>query len=86
MYKVELTTKFKKNLEKFLRKHPQYLSKIKKQLKILTDTPTQKSLRLHKLSGKDVWSISVDKSIRIIVLIRRDVFILLDIGTHDDVY
>ncbi|MEK7457951.1 MAG: hypothetical protein AAB612_00470 [Patescibacteria group bacterium] len=44
------------------------------------------SLRLHRLSGQSVYSISVTMSIRMIVAFRGDDIHLLRIGTHEDVY
>jgi len=47
-------------------------------------------LRLHKLKGelKEYYSVSVDKNYRIILefMITEQGVILLDIGSHDEVY
>jgi mRNA-degrading endonuclease YafQ of YafQ-DinJ toxin-antitoxin module len=46
------------------------------------------SLRLHQIDsvhGK-VWSISVDKKIRILIRKERQTLIVFDIGSHDQVY
>lgn len=52
----------------------------------LQDNPNHPSLRLHKLSGESVYSISVTMSIRMVVAFRGDDIHLLRIGTHEDAY
>jgi mRNA-degrading endonuclease YafQ of YafQ-DinJ toxin-antitoxin module len=44
------------------------------------------SLRLHKLSGTQNYSVSVNMSIRIIFHKDQDYLYLLRIGTHEEVY
>ncbi|MGI6278876.1 MAG: hypothetical protein ACOYJ8_03690 [Patescibacteria group bacterium] len=44
------------------------------------------ALRLHKLSGTNIWSVSVDMENRIIFSWEKDGLFLLDIGSHDEVY
>lgn len=63
--------------------------KIKKQLLLFSSNPKHPSLRLHKLTGElnDMWSISIDKSIRMIYsLIKEGDVYFVDIGTHEEVY
>lgn len=48
--------------------------------------PQYTALRLHKLSGKENWSISISSDIRLKFSIHRDTILCLDIGTHDEVY
>ena len=52
----------------------------------LQNNPPPPSLRLHRLSGQSVYSISVTMSIRMIVAFRGDDIHLLRVGTHEDVY
>ncbi|MEK7592916.1 MAG: type II toxin-antitoxin system RelE/ParE family toxin [Patescibacteria group bacterium] len=52
----------------------------------LQDNPSHPSLRLHKLSGQSVYSISVTMNIRIIIAFRGDDIYLLSVGSHEDVY
>lgn len=61
--------------------------RIKKQLSIFQQNPHHRSLRTHKLTGKlkDVWSISIDKNIRMLY-IDTDCYYFIQIGTHDEVY
>ncbi len=79
--------KFLKHLVKF-KNQQKTNTKIIKQLKLLQQSPNHPSLRLHKLSGKNqkYYSISVDRSIRIICTLEKDGWYVFDIGTHDQVY
>jgi addiction module RelE/StbE family toxin len=84
--------KIDKDLEKELlsiRKKDQKLyRRIEKQIDLFTKNPNHPSLRLHKLTGKleNMWSISIDKSIRMVFLYIADKALFVDIGTHDEVY
>lgn len=61
--------------------------KSKKQLQLFLDNPKHSSLRLHKLTGKhDEWSMSIDRSMRLTFQYVPDGILLIDIGTHDQVY
>lgn len=78
--------KFIGEAQKLLKKNPPYGVKLEKALYLLRTNCKHPSLRLHKLSGTENYSISVDKSIRIILHFDGEEIFLLRIGTHDDVY
>lgn len=86
MYKIYFSPSYERKLRKIIKKSPQLKAKIKKQTKLLLVDPKNSSLRLHKLSGNNNWSISITEDIRIIVSIRHDIILCIDIGTHDEVY
>jgi len=86
MYEVFFSDAFYKKVRKIARKDPQQTNRIRKQLKILSKNPDHPSLRLHKLSGRNNWSVSVDRSVRIIINIEDNIIYFTDIGTHDEVY
>jgi len=44
------------------------------------------SLRLHKLAGRETYSVSVDMKIRILIQLDAGDIHLLRIGTHNEVY
>ena len=86
MPELVLSSRFEKDLQKLI-KHSEGLAKqVEKTLKALKKDHNQPSLRLHKLRGKKVHSVSVNKSIRIIVRIKKDRIFLAKIGTHEEVY
>jgi len=86
MYEIFLTERFKRDLRKVLRKNYKLKSKITKQVQILSVNPRYKSLRVHKLEGKNNWSLSVTSDIRIIFTIKENRVLCTRIGSHDEVY
>ena len=65
------------------------VKKIEKQLKIFSSNHLHPSLRTHKLAGNmsNSWSISIDRSIRMIYTLLPDGYAYFYIiGTHDEVY
>jgi addiction module RelE/StbE family toxin len=89
-YKLVYSDNFLKKAKKLIKKNPPIKNKVYKTFELLENNPFHPSLRLHKLKGnlKDYYSISIDMSYRIIIdfVIKDNEIILLDIGTHDDVY
>lgn len=79
---------FAQKIRKFTKKNSPLARKIDVKLQLLLNNPQHGSLRLHKLTGerKDQWSVSVDRSNRLIFQYIPDGIILVDIGTHDEVY
>lgn len=78
-----------KELTKIKRKDRKLSDRIEKQLTLFVSNPNHPSLRLHKISDstKDVWSISITMSIRILyTLLKEDVVYFFDIGKHEEVY
>lgn len=90
LYKLVQTDSYLKVAAKFFKKHPELLEKYKKALTILVTNPQHPSLRLHKLQGKlkNFHSVSIDLSYRLIIEfeIQDNQILLINIGTHDQVY
>ena len=62
-----------------------------KKLELFSETPFAESLKTHKLSGKlkNLWSFSIEYDLRIVFFFTDDnpqQAVLIDIGTHDEVY
>lgn len=87
MKSIEFDSKVLKKLKLFQKRDPKFYKKIIKQLDLFEKNPQHESLRLHKLKrGKvNVWSISLDKSFRMLYT-ENSVIYFFDIGTHDQVY
>lgn len=70
--------------------HPEMKDKILNILVLLEKNPYAPKLRFHKLTGilADLYAISIDYDIRVVIDpdFDNDVFYLVDIGPHDDVY
>ena len=84
------TRHFERQARKFLRKHPDLKSTVKNTLDQLHRDPFKPSLKLHGLTGKlaGTQAVSITHSYRItftVQIIEREI-ILLDIGTHNNVY
>ena len=73
-------------LGKLEKGNPQLKKLVIRCLDRLQQNPSYPSLHLHKLSGKGIYSISVNPSIRIILTFHGDEAHLLRMGTHEDVY
>ena len=89
-FSLVTTQHFERRAKKFLHKHPDLKSSVRKTLDQLHHDPFKPSLKLHALTGKltGIQSVSITHSYRVtltIQIIEREV-VLLDIGTHDEVY
>ena len=86
MYELVLSNKFQKQIKQIVKSNPRIKPRLAKTFELLRENVSHPSLRLHKLSGQNNWSVSVTRSIRIIVHIEDSQIYLLRIGTHDEVY
>jgi len=90
MYEISFTKKYERVAKKFFKKHQNLKEKYAKTILLLQKNPYHPSLRLHKPQGNlsEYHSISIDMEYRIIIdfIIINDEIILLDIGSHDEVY
>jgi len=89
MIEIIWDKKFEKKLFKFIKKRPLLKNKIKEKLSLFTNEPYSPKLKNHKLSGrlKDLNAISIDYDCRIIFkIINEEKVLLIDIGTHKEVY
>lgn len=86
MHTIVFSTQGQKDLKKLISHSVGMKKKIEKILHVLVENPNHPSLRLHKLKGQQVWSISVDMSIRMIIYFRGDRIYIVQVGTHNEVY
>jgi mRNA-degrading endonuclease YafQ of YafQ-DinJ toxin-antitoxin module len=81
---------FERHARKFLRKHPELTGDFGDVLQQLENDPLAPRLKLHPLSGrhagKHAVSLSYSYRIVLVLAIRRKEIVLLDVGTHDEVY
>ncbi len=89
-YQLLWTDTYLRTARKFIRKHPDLESELDAVLKQLEADPHAPRLRLHALQGKHrgKHAVSLTYSHRIVLVLRmvaREI-VLLDIGTHDEVY
>lgn len=80
---------FKRAYKKRLKGNPRLRTKFWERLSVFLEEPFSAQLRTHKLSGKlaGQWAFSVDDDYRVLFeFIGKDSVLLIDIGTHDEVY
>lgn len=85
---------FKRAFKRVVRKNPQLKNKIFVVLELLIENPYNPTLKSHKLKGKldGLWACWVEYDCRIIYTFRskdnseEECILLIDIGTHDEVY
>lgn len=83
------TSRFSKNFSRLCKtREKRFKSVVEEKIEVLLVNPRQKSLRLHKINlrGDQAWSISVDMKIRVLFIYSEDGIILVNIGTHNEVY
>ena len=84
------THTFERTARKFLRRHPELAGLFEDVLRQLEVDPRAPRLRLHRLKGKhrDKHAVSLTYSHRIVVILQltKDEIVLLDAGSHDEVY
>ena len=80
---------FKKAYQKKIKTDDNLKRKFWKTTKLFSSNPFSKQLRTHKLTGtlKGLWAFSVDYDTRVIFsFLKDDEVLLIDIGSHDEVY
>lgn len=94
MRSLVLTPKFKRAFRKFVKRNADLQQRIENTLRQMEADVSIPSLGTHKLSGKfdGLQSCSCGYDCRVVFSIEQDtesgreVIVLLDIGTHDEVY
>jgi mRNA interferase YafQ len=94
MRELVLTSKFKRAYRKYVRKDGTLQRRIEDTLLQISQDVFANSLGTHKLSGEltGLWACSCGYDCRIVFALEtdeatgREVILLLDIGTHDEVY
>ena len=89
-YHLLWTETFLRTARKFTRRHPDLESELEAVLKQLEQDPRAPRLRLHALQGKHrgKQAVSLTYSHRMVLILRvtEKEIVLLDIGSHDEVY
>ncbi|MCF6178691.1 MAG: type II toxin-antitoxin system mRNA interferase toxin, RelE/StbE family [Geopsychrobacter sp.] len=90
LYRVVTPRQFLRQARKFFRKHPDFKPRFAKTVQSLLEDPFRPQLALHSLSGKlsGLYAVSLTHSYRITLtlLVSEEEIVLLDIGSHDEVY
>lgn len=92
MYQFVWESSFLRAYKKVIKINPNLKSKINETMALLQDNPYHPKLKTHKLHGKLnlLLASSVDYDYRMVFLIKeiesRNYIVLVDIGTHYEVY
>ncbi|MFN9674077.1 MAG: type II toxin-antitoxin system YafQ family toxin [Microcystis sp.] len=76
-------------LKKWKKKHPDLIAKFENKLTLFCSEPFHSSLKTHRLSGnlKGYLAFSITYEYRLIFkFMAENKVLLVDIGTHDEVY
>jgi mRNA-degrading endonuclease YafQ of YafQ-DinJ toxin-antitoxin module len=89
-FRIIYTNGYLKRAAKFIKRHPQPLPQYEKTLKLLELSPLHPSLRLHRLGGtlQELHSVSINFSYRITLdfFLEDEMIVLVNVGSHDEVY
>lgn len=80
---------FKRTYKKKIASDDRIKAKFKEAINLFSDNPFDPKLKTHKLSGmlKNCWAFSVDYNKRVVFKFLEDNKVLLiDIGSHEEVY
>jgi len=94
MRELVLTPRFRRAYRKFVRRDKRLQRRIEETLRQMQADTFAPGLSSHKLSGKllGLWACSCGHDCRIVFAIKNyaktgaEVIVLLDIGTHEEVY
>ena len=94
MIDLVVSSSFKRAFKAIIKRRPDLKPKIEAKLRLLATDPYNPNLRTHKLKGKlsGAWACSVEYDCRIVFSFgqnqetKEEEIILIDIGTHDEVY
>ena len=89
-YSLGFTAHYEKIERRFIKRHPDLLERYHKTLALLEQDPFQPSLRLHALQGAlaglHAVSINLQYRITLELEVREHEIILVNIGSHGEVY
>ena len=80
---------FKRSYKKRIRNSSRLRKSFWESMEVFLENPFSTSLRTHKLSGKltGLWAFTVEEDCRIVFeFLGEDRVLLIDVGSHDEVY
>lgn len=91
MLEIIWDNKFKRIYKGWSKKHPDLVDTFKDKIELFVNDPFHPSLRTHSLSGilKGLWALRITYEYRLIFRFigrRKKKVLLIDIGTHQEVY
>ncbi len=89
MIKITWDQGFKRVYKKKVKNNDEQKKKFWHAMKLFSKNPFNPRLRTHKLTGKleGLWAFSYSYDCRVIFkFIKKDEVLLIDLGSHDEVY
>jgi mRNA-degrading endonuclease YafQ of YafQ-DinJ toxin-antitoxin module len=89
MIDVAFGSSFKRAFKRKIKGNAVLEARFWERLEIFQTNPFDQRLRTHKLSGrlKDLWSFSIEYNLRVVFsFLDGDRALLVDIGSHEEVY
>ncbi len=84
---------FRRAMKQRIRRDPRLRQRVEEVLAALAENPFEPGLQVHKLRGRldGLWACTVEYDCRIVFafepdLPNEDAVVLIDIGSHDEVY
>ncbi len=90
IYAVDSTASFLRRARRLFRRHPDLRDRFERLVERLRNNPFEPALRLHRLGGElsGIYAVSLTYSYRVtlLLLLEESRIVLLDIGSHEEVY
>ena len=88
MREILTTGRFDKRLTAFIHRHPELNAETRSVMDLIAKDPRASSLRTHRLKGSlaECFASRLSREYRIVFIFNAVRVVLLDIGTHGDVY
>lgn len=88
MKRVEFTKQFKKRLRQRYGHQPKVIERFQRHLELFSRGIRKEPINDHSLTGKfkDFRAFSVGGDVRVVYREAEDCYLLLDIGSHNQVY
>lgn len=94
MRQILLASSFKRAFKRLIRRQPNLQARVEDRLRLLAENPFFPVLQSHRLKGKlsGAWACSVEYDCRMVFNFvenpetEEDDILLIDIGSHDEVY
>lgn len=90
MYTIDQTESFERTAQKFFKKHRDLLPRFAEVIELLQSDPFSPALKTHKLKGElskyHACRLTYEYRIVVTIVITEEQIILMDIGSHDEVY
>lgn len=88
MWRIRTTPHFDRRVRRFLKLHPELRSALGRLIDTLSKNPFDVRCKTHQLTGplRGYHAASIDYRYRLVFLIDGDILVLINIGSHDEVY